>query len=205
MCIRDRSESVRNSLLDSGIATPECPENPVQFLDVFPRTPDRKVNLFPKFLEEINSIELYTYRGDTSNETYPLALISPATSKTINSTLGELRERLATLEMHPSDAGARNLRTGDTVRVFNELGEIHCPVKVNPDMRPGTVGLPKGLWRKSTMNGATATALVADSLTDIGGGACFNDARVEVTRIVTADLGEHNIAIWATGQSPQIN
>ncbi len=63
-------------------------------------------------------------------------------------------------------------------------------------MKPGTVGLPKGLWRKSTMNGATANALVADSPTDLGGGACFNDARVEVTRIVTAQFGEQKIALW---------
>jgi anaerobic selenocysteine-containing dehydrogenase len=45
---------------------------------------------------------------------------------------------------------------------------------------PGTVALPKGLWTKSTFNGATANALVPDSLTDIAGGACFNDARVQV-------------------------
>ena len=40
--------------------------------------------------------------------------------------------------------------------------------------------LPKGLWRKSTRNQLTGTALVPDSLTDFAGGACFNDARVEV-------------------------
>jgi hypothetical protein len=33
------------------------------------------------------------------------------------------------------------------------------------------------------MNGLTATALVPDTLTDIGGGACFNDARVEVAAL----------------------
>jgi hypothetical protein len=48
------------------------------------------------------------------------------------------------------------------------------------------VALAKGLWRKSTFNGATSNALVPDSLTDLGGGACFNDARVEVT-----SLGRH--------------
>jgi hypothetical protein len=42
------------------------------------------------------------------------------------------------------------------------------------------VMLPKGLWRKSTSNGFTANALAPDTLTDIGAGACFNDARVQV-------------------------
>jgi hypothetical protein len=48
------------------------------------------------------------------------------------------------------------------------------------------VSLPKGLWRRSTRNGVTATALVPDTLTDIGAGACFNDARVQVASLATA-------------------
>jgi hypothetical protein len=46
------------------------------------------------------------------------------------------------------------------------------------------VVLPKGLWRSSTINHSTATALAPDALSDIGAGACFNDARVQVERIV---------------------
>jgi anaerobic selenocysteine-containing dehydrogenase len=78
------------------------------------------------------------------------------------------------------------LEDNDLVRVFNDLGEVHCAVNVNPSIRPGTVSLPKGLWRRSTRNGATATALAPDTLTDLGGGACFNDARVEVASLATA-------------------
>ena len=48
--------------------------------------------------------------------------------------------------------------------------------------RPGVAVLPKGLWSHNTLNGATSNALVPDSLTDLAGGACFNDARVEVER-----------------------
>jgi hypothetical protein len=33
------------------------------------------------------------------------------------------------------------------------------------------------------MNGYTGTSLVPDALTDIGGGACFNDARVQVAKV----------------------
>ena len=45
------------------------------------------------------------------------------------------------------------------------------------------MSLPKGLWRKSTWNRQTGNALVPDSLTDLGGGACFNDARVQVEKL----------------------
>jgi anaerobic selenocysteine-containing dehydrogenase len=84
------------------------------------------------------------------------------------------------------DAATRGLADGDLVRIFNQLGEVHCPLQVLPTIRPGTVSLPKGLWRRSTRNGVTGTALAPDTLTDLGGGACFNDARVQVASLPVA-------------------
>ena len=179
-------ETVGSELMETGIATPPHDGAPVQFVDVFPLTPDRKADLFPAALAAQAPAGLYGYQPDPATDDHPLALISPASEKTISSTLGELRERAGMLHMHPSDAAARGLTTGDPVRVFNHLGEVHCPVAITTDVRPGTVSLSKGLWRKSTYNGATGTALVPDTLTDLGGGACFNDARVEVSL-----LGRH--------------
>ena len=71
----------------------------------------------------------------------------------------------------------------NAVRIFNASGEVRCNLQVGGWIRQGTVSLPKGLWRKHTANGYTTTALVPDALTDIGGGACFNDARVQVTKL----------------------
>jgi anaerobic selenocysteine-containing dehydrogenase len=173
-------------LLQTGSATPPHGGTPVQFVDVFPQTPDRRVDLFPQPLDEQAPAGLYGYQPDPATDRYPLALISPASEKTVSSTLGELRERAAVLQMNPQDAAERGLSKDDPVRVFNELGEVHCPVALNPEIRQGMVSLPKGIWRKSTYNGSTSNALVPDSLTDLGGGACFNDARVQV-----ALLGRH--------------
>jgi anaerobic selenocysteine-containing dehydrogenase len=178
--------SVGAELMEHGAVTPPHGGRPIQFVDVFPRTPDRKVDLFPSALAAEAPAGLYAYQPDPATDRYPLALISPASEKTITSTLGELRERPGMLQMHPSDAAPRGLTQNDPVRVFNGLGEVQCPVAITPDIRPGTVCLSKGLWRKSTYNGSTSNALVPDTLTDLGGGACFNDARVEV-----ALLGRH--------------
>ena len=194
-------DGVRDELLSRGFAAPPGAEAPVQFVDVFPRTADGRIDLFPEGLEQEAPEGLYRFRTDPATPAYPLALVSPASDKTVTSTLGELRPRPAALQIHPADASRRNLSTGDTARVFNAAGEVHCPVTVNAGLRPGVVSLPKGLWHKSTLNGSTANALVPDVLTDLGGGACFNDARVEVTRIVTAGLGDQSIALW-TGDGP---
>jgi anaerobic selenocysteine-containing dehydrogenase len=179
-------DNIGEQLSTEGFVTPPWGGAPIQFVDVFPRTADGKINLFPEQLDAGAPAGLYGYQPDPATETYPLALISPASEKTVSSTLGELRQRAAVLQMHPADAQARGLATDDPVRVFNAQGEVQCPVALNRDIRPGTVMLPKGLWRKSTYNGFTSNVLVPDTLTDLGGGACFNDARVQV-----ALLGRH--------------
>jgi anaerobic selenocysteine-containing dehydrogenase len=179
-------EHIAAELMQEGIATPPHDGRPVQFVDVFPLTADRKVDLCPDGLDGQAPLGLYGYQPDPATERFPLALISPSSEKTVSSTLGELRERAAALQMHPDDARARDLSSNDPVRIFNDLGEIQCPVTLNPDIPRGTVSLPKGLWRKSTYNGSTTNALSPDTLTDVGAGACFNDARVQV-----ALLGRH--------------
>jgi len=184
--ITARMGTVGPELLERGVATPPHEGAPVQFVDVFPLTPDRKVNLFPGEIAGDAPAGMYGYQPDPATEGFPLALISPATEKTISSTLGELRERAAMLHIHPADAGPRGISQSDAIRVFNQLGELHCPANVTTDIRRGTVAFSKGVWRRNTYNGSTANALVPDSLTDLGAGACFNDARVQV-----ALLGRH--------------
>jgi anaerobic selenocysteine-containing dehydrogenase len=178
--------AIGSELMERGSVTPPYDGAPVQFTDVFPLTPDHKVHLFPAELDQQAAGGFYTYREDPATAGYPLALISPASEKTVSSMLGELRERAAMVQMNPQDAAERGLSHEDPVRVFNDLGEVHVPLAINKDIRPGTVSLAKGLWRKSTYNGSTSNALVPDTLTDVAGGACFNDARVEV-----ALLGRH--------------
>jgi anaerobic selenocysteine-containing dehydrogenase len=167
-------------------AEPPFGSAPIQFVDVFPKTADNKVDLFPAALEASAPAGLYRYQADPATDRYPLALISPSSDRTISSTLGELPRPDVKLSMHPDDAVARGLADKDLVRIFNELGEVHCELSVTPAVRPGTVSLPKGLWRRSTRNGYTATALAPATLSDLGGGACFNDARVQVASLATA-------------------
>ena len=134
----------------------------------------------PERVDLVPYPHLYKYQPDPGTRTYPLALISPATAKTISSTFGQLIPGLAHLVIHPDDARARDIEDGMTVRVFNELGEVLCPARLSDSVRPGVVELPKGLWSKHTLNGNTANALAPTTVADLGGGATYNDARVEV-------------------------
>jgi len=174
--------AIATEIGERGGATPPFGGRPVQFVDVFPGTADRKVALFPDHLDREAPLGLYAYQADPATAAWPLALISPSSERTVSSTLGELDRPGVRLEMHPDDAAARGLDDGDDVRVVNDLGTLECPVKVTSLVRPGTVAFPKGVWRRHTANGLTSNALVPDALTDLGGGACFNDARVQVER-----------------------
>ncbi len=148
-------------------------EDLVQFGNAFPTTASGRVELAAPELGP------FAYQPAPAS-LFPLTLISPASARTINSTFAEFLLREPRLLMHPDDAGTRGLSDGQAIRVFNELGEVHVPLHVSSDIRPGVVSLPKGMWQAASANGQSVTALVPDHVTDIGAGACFNDARVEV-------------------------
>lgn len=168
-------------LANEGLVLPETGRRPIQFVDVFPHTADRKAHLCPPSLEAESARGLYAFHSEPGDGRYPLALISPSVPQTVSSTFGQLRRGQVPLEMHPDDAAARGLgRDKPRVRVFNDYGEVRCRVRLNPDLKPGVALLPKGVWARSTESGTNACALAPDTLTDIGAGACFNDARVEV-------------------------
>jgi len=150
---------------------------PVQFGTVYPPTADGKVHLTPPCLGD----EPFAYRR-VADPAFPLALISPGSHRMITSTLGEFNFDRLTVTLHPDDAAARRLESGEAVRVWNERGEVVCPLVVSTSVRPGVAVMPKGAWLRSSGNGATSTALAPATVQQVAGGACFNDARVEVER-----------------------
>jgi anaerobic selenocysteine-containing dehydrogenase len=151
---------------------------PVQFASVRPMTPDGKVHLTPQALGPAP----FRYQP-VNSEAFPLALVSASNNKMISSTLGEFNYPELWLSLHPTDAATRGISDGDEVRVFNGLGEVRCRARISDRLRAGVCGLPKGAWRKSSRNGQTSTALCPQHVNEVAGGACFNDARVEVERV----------------------
>jgi anaerobic selenocysteine-containing dehydrogenase len=175
-------EPVADDLRNNWTATAPYGGRPIQFVDVFPKTADQKVDLFPEALDKQAPAGLYGYQPDPATADFPLAMISPASERTISSTMGELTRPDVRLEMNPDDADARGIEEGDAIRVFNTLGEMRVTARVSPLIKAGTVAFPKGVWRRNTANGFTSNALTPDTLADLGGGACFNDARVQVQK-----------------------
>jgi anaerobic selenocysteine-containing dehydrogenase len=149
----------------------------IQFGSVRPLTADGKIHLTPAQLGS----EPYAWQAPANS--FPLAMVTAADRRLINSTFGESNiDRLAVM-LHPDDADSRDVETGARVRVFNQQGEVHCHALVSSKVRPGVVWMPKGAWQRSSLNGATSTALCPDDAQVVGNAACFNDARVEIARL----------------------
>jgi anaerobic selenocysteine-containing dehydrogenase len=154
----------------------------VLFKNVFPATKSGKVELVSPYLDEKYRAPLPRFAPVTSR--YPLALISPASDRLITSTFGGVNGGATPpLEIHPEDAKARGLVDGMIARVWNDLGEVHLPVKVTDVIARGVVCSLKGAWFRTSDNGQTVSALCPAHHADIAEGACFNDARVEVAAL----------------------
>ena len=152
-------------------------ETPVQMLTVSPLTCDGKINLFPEVLGSRG----YSFKEQEGG--FPLALVTPADAGLISSTFGETNVSTLRVTLNPSDALSRGIEDDAVVRVFNELGEVICRARISEKVRKGVASMPKGAWRRSSINGNTSTALCPASVSDVAGGACFNDARVEVEQL----------------------
>ncbi len=55
--------------------------------------------------------------------------------------------------INPVDAEPRGIGTGDTVRIFNDRGELTIKARVTPRIIPGCVAMPQGAWHDADMNG----------------------------------------------------
>jgi anaerobic selenocysteine-containing dehydrogenase len=168
---------------DRALAMTVNGEEALLFGNVFPKTPSGKVELSSTYLDEKYGALLPTWRPYESS--LPLTLISPASDHRITSTFGGVAgsESTPPLEMHPEDARVRGLSDGVRVRIWNELGEIHLPLRITDIVAKGVVATLKGTWLSTSDNGQTVSALCPAHHADISEGACFNDTRVEVAAL----------------------
>ena len=118
---------------------------------------------------------------------YPLALISPAAHAFLNSSFANLPKHLRQelrpfVEINPADAAARGIQDGDQVRAFNERGSCTLHAVVTTRAREGVVVSPSVWWNKLSPGRVNINQLTSQKLTDMGGGATFYDALVEIER-----------------------
>jgi anaerobic selenocysteine-containing dehydrogenase len=118
---------------------------------------------------------------------FPLAFISPPAHHFLNSTFSAQpvfvrREGEASLTLHPQDAAERGIAEGDTVRIFNDRGSFLARARLSEAARRGLVVGLSIWWPKMCPGGRNANAVTSQELTDMGRGATFYDALVQVEK-----------------------
>ena len=151
---------------------------------VTPGTASGKIELYSADLQA--QFGFGVPRFDPVEHSLPLTIISPSSSRRTNSTFGESSDSQSPerLEIHPSDAKARSIEDGQTVKVWNDLGEVTLVAKLTTAVPAGVLYTPKGTWLATSQTGQTVNALIsADLKTDIADGACYNDTWVDVAPV----------------------
>lgn len=122
---------------------------------------------------------------------YPLQLMTPKTHPGFLNTSYSSSPRHAPdggpfVEIDPQDGAARGLSEGQTVRVFNDRGQLVLPVRFSGRVRPGVVAIPFGWWEGQHADGRAVNVLTNDTECDLGGGVAFSDTLVEIETNPTA-------------------
>ncbi len=119
-----------------------------------------------------------------------LPLLCPAAHHFVSSTFGNQERLIAkegapTLRIHPSDAAARNIRSGQLVRVGNERGWCRLVAEVTDEIRPGVLATTTVWWPRFSPDQRNINWTTSDCLADLGGGSTFytNLVAVEVAEL----------------------
>jgi anaerobic selenocysteine-containing dehydrogenase len=111
-----------------------------------------------------------------------LSLITAAAHHFVTSSLANQealigREGEPFVEIHPEDAAARGVATGDRVIVENGRGWCELRAVVTDAVRPGVLASPKGRWSKLN-GGRNVNWTTPDTLGDMAGQSTFHSNRV---------------------------
>jgi anaerobic selenocysteine-containing dehydrogenase len=155
-------------------------------------TPSGKAELFSEALGATGLDPVAAFTAPTESrhseqaKQFPLELLSRKHDNFLNSTFCNLpghqkMERQFELQMNAVDASARGIVEGDTLRVHNDRGELRLRARVDDSVPPGVVSAYLD-WARSAPGGKNINVLTSDRLTDIGRGATFYSALVEVEK-----------------------
>jgi anaerobic selenocysteine-containing dehydrogenase len=154
------------------------------------RTPSGKAELYSEAMKALGLDPVAEFtppaesRYGTQGKTFPLELLSRKADNFLNSTFSNVAsvqelEETNLLEMHPSDARARGIADGETVRVYNRRGEIFLKARVDGAVQAGVVSA-KLNWAKLGPGFRNINVLTSEKLSDLGNSATFYSVLVEV-------------------------
>ncbi len=163
----------------------------IAFSDYKFKTPSGKIELYSEQaakLWNVNPLPAYSQAkeaGFVNESKFPLHLMSPNTKNRIHSQFNNLQSiKMVSgdpvLHINPNDANERGVKDGETVKLFNDRGELFIKVELTYMVRKGCVSIPNGWWKDQ---GGAVNFLSYGRETDMGHGAAFHDNMVQVIKL----------------------
>lgn len=122
-------------------------------------------------------------------ERYPLCLIAGKSAlHFLNSSYSGVERHLKSegepmVEVHPQDAGYRDIADGDMVRAFNDRGALEMRARISDRARPGVVSMPFGWWASKSPTGRSPNVFTSDGVAPWGRGGDFYDTLIQIERL----------------------
>lgn len=164
--VRDRTPFPPRSL-------PAALEKTAEFI------PTRRIEFYKdddRFIELGETVPTYRPPHDDGVHdptTYPLTLLTPHSKWRIHSSyannpwLAEIHGGRPEVFLHPSDASARGIATGDPIEVVNTRGSIEAWAHLSEAERPGSATLYEGWWPRQFRKGKGVNELTSSAVNPI--------------------------------------
>ncbi len=153
------------------------------------RTPSGKAELYSEAMkvQGLDPVADFTPPQESrygARSDFPLELLARKADNFLNSSFSNLpsvqaMEETNLLEMHSSDARARGITDGESVKVYNHRGEIFLTARVDGAVQPGVVSARLN-WAKLSPGFRNINVLTSEKLSDLGNSATFYSVLVEV-------------------------
>ena len=147
------------------------------------KTKSGKIQIINDEMEE--RIPRYT---ENIGQNYPLNLVAVPSCETLNykkkkkNKVVEKRGKIK-VKINSKDASKRDIKNGDEVVCFNNLGEVGFIAEVTDTVAQNTV-IAEGVYNRDfAINGKLVNALHDDRLSDIGEATTLNSNTVEIKRV----------------------
>jgi len=120
---------------------------------------------------------------------YPLNIVSGKAHAFLNTQFANERlqqERQGaeqSIMIHPEDASARGISSGDCIEVFNDRGKFTGIADVTGDIRKGVLFACVGYWEKAVKSSSGINAVTDDRHSDMGRAGTYCDVLVEAARV----------------------
>ncbi len=129
-------------------------------------TPSGKIEIYSQKIAEMQDplippipkyIEAWEGPRDPITDKYPIQLVTPHSRARVHSQWHNIRrlKKLAddAVWLHPRDANPRGIADGDTVKIYNDRGQLLTTAQVTEHILPGVASLDEGSWFAPDVHG----------------------------------------------------